>query len=96
MENLISMQDIRTSLKAVADRAEKGETFIVVRNSRPAFRIVPLEGKTVYPVARETALAVHEMQERFWNSNQDDMITEKELDRIIHEVHDEQNKRLRK
>lgn len=49
------------SLKAVADRAEKGETFMVVRNSRPAFRIVPLEGKTVYPVASDTALAVREI-----------------------------------
>ena len=95
MENLISMQDIRMSLKAVADRAEKGETFIVVRNSRPAFRIVPLEGKAVYPVARETALAVREMQERFQSSGAADMITEEELDEIIHEVHRQQNEEMR-
>ena len=95
MENLISMQDIRMSLKAVADRAEKGETFIVVRNSRPGFRIVPLEGKTVYPVANDTALAVHEMQERFQSSGAADMITEEELDEIIHEVHRQQNEEMR-
>lgn len=41
METLIAMQDMRTELSAIADRAAGGEMFIVLRNSRPAFRIVP-------------------------------------------------------
>jgi len=41
METLIAMQDMRTELSAIADRATGGEMFIVLRNSRPAFRIVP-------------------------------------------------------
>ena len=39
--NIISVQDIRTRLSEIADRAEAGEEFIVTRHSRPAFRIVP-------------------------------------------------------
>ncbi len=42
MDTLIAMQDIRNSLASIADRAEGGESFIVVRNSPPAFRIAPL------------------------------------------------------
>ncbi|MEI6149177.1 MAG: type II toxin-antitoxin system prevent-host-death family antitoxin [bacterium] len=44
MDTLIAMQDIRNRLASIADRAESGESFIVVRNSRPAFRIAPLSG----------------------------------------------------
>jgi antitoxin (DNA-binding transcriptional repressor) of toxin-antitoxin stability system len=44
MNSIISMQDIRVSLASIADRAEKGETFTVIRNSRPAFRIEPIRG----------------------------------------------------
>ncbi len=42
MSVVISMQDIRLRLADIAQRAEEGEDFTVVRNSRPAFRIVPL------------------------------------------------------
>jgi antitoxin (DNA-binding transcriptional repressor) of toxin-antitoxin stability system len=42
MNKIISMQDIRTSLAAIADEAERGERFIVVRRSRPAFQIGPV------------------------------------------------------
>ena len=43
MSTLISVQDIRTSLSALAQRAESGESFIVIRNSKPAFMITPIE-----------------------------------------------------
>lgn len=43
MNKIISMQDIRTDLAAIADEAERGEHFVVVRHSRPAFQIGPLE-----------------------------------------------------
>lgn len=41
METLIAMQDIRTNLAGIAKRAMSGEAFIVLRDSRPAFRIEP-------------------------------------------------------
>ncbi|MCF7849785.1 MAG: type II toxin-antitoxin system prevent-host-death family antitoxin [Kiritimatiellales bacterium] len=97
MEKLISMQDIRTSLASVANRAENGESFIVVRNSKPAFRIVPLKEKTTYPkVEDEKPLTFKEIQERFQSSGASEMITEEDLDEIIHEVHRVQNNRLKR
>ncbi|NQU39891.1 MAG: hypothetical protein HQ523_08070 [Lentisphaerae bacterium] len=43
INTIISVQDIRTSLAGIAQRAEDGESFLVIRNSKPAFRIVPVE-----------------------------------------------------
>jgi antitoxin (DNA-binding transcriptional repressor) of toxin-antitoxin stability system len=42
MDTIISVQDIRTSLASIAKRAESGETFVVIRNSKPAFTIAPV------------------------------------------------------
>jgi antitoxin (DNA-binding transcriptional repressor) of toxin-antitoxin stability system len=42
MSTIISVQDIRTSLASLAQRAENGETFTVIRNSKPAFMITPI------------------------------------------------------
>ena len=43
MRTVISVQDIRTSLASIARKAESGETFMVIRNSKPAFMITPVE-----------------------------------------------------
>lgn len=40
---IISMQDMRTSLAEIADRVQSGTKLLVVRNSRPAFMLVPLQ-----------------------------------------------------
>lgn len=42
MDKIISMKDIRLSLAAIAKRVEAGESFTVVRDSKPVFRIEPL------------------------------------------------------
>lgn len=39
---IVSMEDMRTSLAAIANRAAQGERFIVVRKSKPVFEIVPV------------------------------------------------------
>lgn len=44
MDKIISMKDIRLTLAAIARRAEAGERFVVVRDSKPVFRIEPLTG----------------------------------------------------
>lgn len=41
MSTLISIKDFRQSLAAVADAVLKGETFTVMRRSRPAFTVKP-------------------------------------------------------
>ncbi len=46
MDTIISMKDIRLTLATIAKRAEAGERFTVVRDSKPSFRIEPL-GKDV-------------------------------------------------
>lgn len=43
MHKIISMQDIRESLASIANQAQRGERFVVIRHSRPAFQIVPIE-----------------------------------------------------
>lgn len=96
MDTLIAMQDIRSGLASIADRAEKGESFIVVRNSRPAFRIAPLTGTAAMgkkqPDSQPDAsppkrLTVNEVRERFtaYPATRDELITEK-LDAILREV----------
>ena len=44
MNTIISIRDFRQSLAAVADSVMKGETFTVMRRSRPAFVVKPFEG----------------------------------------------------
>ena len=46
MDQIISMKDVRLSLVAIARRAEAGERFIVVRDSKPVFRIEPCSSES--------------------------------------------------
>jgi antitoxin (DNA-binding transcriptional repressor) of toxin-antitoxin stability system len=96
MDTLIAMQDIRNSLAAIADRAENGESFIVVRNSRPAFRISPLSGTETPEREQQVRLSpgglsgrpmVSKVRERFaaYPVTKDELAPD-ELDAIIREV----------
>ncbi|MFA7052333.1 MAG: hypothetical protein WC328_04870 [Kiritimatiellia bacterium] len=60
MDTLIAMQDIRSGLASIADRAASGESFIVVRNSRPAFRIIPLDQSVAVPGCKTKLREVRE------------------------------------
>ena len=42
MSNIIGIKELQGNLKRVADAAQRGETFIVVRDSKPVFRIEPI------------------------------------------------------
>ena len=87
MAKIIAMQDIRTSLANIADEVEKGERFIVVRNSRPAFQLAPLEESRVARTAKRV-MTLAEMRARFDASPVDSReLRRDELDEIIHEVH---------
>ncbi len=87
MDTLIAMQDIRNSLASIADRAEGGESFIVVRNSHPAFRIAPLPGAAVTTPAPSRPPTVSEVRERLaaYPVAKDELAAD-ELDAIIREV----------
>jgi len=89
------MQDIRVSLADIADGAEGGEDFIVIRNSKPAFRIVPMgaERKSAYVMKKGPPMTVRELRAKFQVSGASRMLTEDELDALIHEAHEDMQKR---
>jgi len=84
MDTLIAMQDIRTGLASIADRAASGESFTVVRNSRPAFRITPLN-QPASGTGFNTKL--HEVRERLalYPLHKDEL-SQRDLDAIIRDV----------
>ena len=87
MATIISMQDIRASLSSIAKRAGTGESFVAVRNSRPAFRIEPLsEAHTPAPVPA-VGRSVDSITARLDAPGPGADLTADELDRVIHEVH---------
>jgi prevent-host-death family protein len=42
----VSIKEAKDRLTALARRVEKGETFVVTRNGKPIFELVPLRQKT--------------------------------------------------
>lgn len=44
MSTIIGIKELQGNLKRVADAAQRGETFTVVRDSKPVFRIEPIAG----------------------------------------------------
>ena len=44
MENLVSLKDLRLKLTNYTKRVEeKGDSFLVLRKSKPVFKIIPVE-----------------------------------------------------
>lgn len=87
MPTIISMQDIRTSLAVVAKRASAGESFVVVRNSKPAFRIEPLSVGEASVSAPLASPSLDSITGRIDVVMSGAALSEIELDRIIHDVH---------
>lgn len=92
MDTLIAMQDIRNRLASIADRAESGESFIVVRNSHPAFRIAPLSDVAAIRVRPPQPPTVSEVRERLaaYPVAKDELDAH-DLDAIIREVRSRPN-----
>jgi prevent-host-death family protein len=42
MATIIGLKELRENTEAVAERANRGETFVVVKRSKPIFRLVPM------------------------------------------------------
>ena len=45
MEKTINIRQLRSDLAAIVDQVRKGSRFTVLYRSRPAFRIVPVDGQ---------------------------------------------------
>ena len=86
MSTIIAVQDIRQSLASITDRAEKGESFVVVRNSRPVFRIEPIT--ELYETGNSRApMTVREVRGRFAaDPVSEDELSPTDLDAIIREA----------
>jgi len=90
MDAIISVQDIRTKLGVISKRVESGESFTVIRNSKPAFRLVPIDRKAYEIPEDKPKMQLHDIQERFEAEPvAKNELSPSELDRIIHEVHSE-------
>ena len=48
MNKILGIKELQLNLKRVADAAQKGESFTIVRDSKPVFTIQPIkdEGRT--------------------------------------------------
>ena len=42
MATIIGLKELRENTDAVVERANRGETFVVVKRSKPIFRLVPI------------------------------------------------------
>lgn len=43
MTKTIAIKDFRNNISAIADKVGKGQEFIVLRRSKPAFKVVPVD-----------------------------------------------------
>ena len=43
MENIIGLKDLRQNMASYVTKIKMGESFIVVKQSKPLFKIAPLE-----------------------------------------------------
>jgi len=85
MSKIISVQDIRQSLADITNQAQAGETFVVVRNSKPVFKIVPPYAKE--EEIRKNALSLEEITGKLDAAEASYDLSANELDTIIHEAH---------
>ena len=53
MEKMISAKDLRAKLPKIVSRVRRGEHFVVLYRSRPAFRLVPISSSDEQRVALE-------------------------------------------
>jgi len=43
MENIIGLKELRQNMPKFAQKVQKGQSFIVVKQSKPLFKITPIE-----------------------------------------------------
>jgi len=43
MENIIGLKDLRQKMSHYAEKVQKGESFLVVKRSKPLFMLTPIE-----------------------------------------------------
>ncbi len=87
MNTVIAMQNIRTSLASIAKRAEAGEQFLVVKNSKPSFYIIPATNKRFKE--KQPDITLENITQRIDKRKKPHNFSSKLVDEIIHEIHQE-------
>lgn len=45
MENIIGLKDLRQNMADYTKKVQKGQSFIVFKQSKPLFKVIPLENE---------------------------------------------------
>jgi antitoxin (DNA-binding transcriptional repressor) of toxin-antitoxin stability system len=53
METIIGLKEFRSDVGKVASEVAKGRTFVVVRRSKPLFRVAPVEEEPQWETAAD-------------------------------------------
>ncbi len=57
MEKIIGLKDLRQKMSEYAEKVKAGKSFIVVRRSKPLFKITPIEEDEIWePVVNFTKI----------------------------------------
>jgi len=46
MKNIISLKSLRQNMQTYAQKVQQGQSFIVLKRSKPLFKILPVEDST--------------------------------------------------
>lgn len=77
-DQIIGIKQLQTHLKQLTQQVQAGCSFIVVKNSKPVFRIEPIDGQQV---GRYTLADLKRLQFRSGQKN-----LSKSIDRIVYGV----------
>ena len=64
MSNMINVKTLRLEMGRIVEKVGKGEDFMVLYRSRPAFRIVPVTGASIRSPAGDDSAEVTEVVAR--------------------------------
>ncbi len=77
-EHIIGIKQLQTGLKQLTQQVQAGSSFIVVKNSKPVFRIEPIEGQ------RTKRYTLADLKSLQFRSGQKDL--SKSVDRIVYGI----------
>ncbi|MEK7649202.1 MAG: hypothetical protein AAB400_04825 [Patescibacteria group bacterium] len=77
-DQIIGIKQLQTHLKHLTQQVQEGSSFVVVKNSKPVFRIEPIEGAKT---KRYTLTDLKKLQFRSGTKN-----LSKSIDKIIYGV----------
>lgn len=77
-DQIIGIKQLQTHLKQLTQQVQAGGSFVVVKNSKPVFRIEPIEGQQV---KRYTLADLKRIQFRSGQKN-----LSKSIDKIVYSV----------